>query len=337
MNEALPTLLFPFDRGMLDAPAAGERVLFVGARAGLHLPDGFAAAFHLVQGFRPDYLALERAGFIVTPEAEHEGYDAAILLMTRHRRGNENALAETLQRVKPGGLIVAAGTKTDGAASFRKRMAGLMPLEDHAAKHHGIVFWLRRPDELSPAVTEALAPAGASAAAGFETAPGGFSEDGIDAGSRLLADNLPDDLAGDIADFAAGWGYLATCVAGRFAPRSLDLYEAHFASLEAAKRNMAAHAPGRPCGFFWQDLLGEPVERRYDAIVMNPPFHTGRAAEPGVGGRMIAVAAGALRPGGRLFLVANRPLPYEAAMESAFPRHGEICRDAMFKVLWGRR
>ena len=56
-----------------------------------------------------------------------------------------------------------------------------------------------------------------------------------------------------------------------------------------------------------------------DFIVSNPPFHTqSRADRPDIGQRFIAVAAQALRPGGRLYVVANRHLPYEAALSEAF-------------------
>src|SRR5690606_8671028 len=176
-------------------------------------------------------------------------------------------------------------------------------------------------------VMAALAAPPPRTAEGYETAPGGFSEGAVDPGSRLLADSLPPDIAGEVADFAAGWGYLALRLAQRFTLSALDLYEAHRPSLEAARRNLAAHAPAADCRCFWYDLLLEPPARRYDAIAMNPPFHKSRAAEPDMGRAMIAAAAGALKPGGRLFLVANRGLPYEPAMEGSFARHGELARD----------
>ncbi|TIW22658.1 MAG: methyltransferase, partial [Mesorhizobium sp.] len=88
---------------------------------------------------------------------------------------------------------------------------------------------------------------------------------------------------------------------------------------------------------FWTDLLTETVERRYDAIVMNPPFHSGRAAEPGIGSGMIRAASKALKPGGRLFMVANRQLPYEKVLAAAFSSHAEVARDGMFKVFSARR
>ncbi len=114
----------------------------------------------------------------------------------------------------------------------------------------------------------------------------------------------------------------------------IDLYEADYESLEAAKANLADFAAAR---FFWQDLANEPVPDRYDAIVMNPPFHRGRAAEPGIGRDMIRSAAAALRRGGRLFMVANRELPYEATLGDLFADWRETGREGGFKTFAATR
>ncbi|WP_295808207.1 class I SAM-dependent methyltransferase [uncultured Nitratireductor sp.] len=335
-DTPLATLLFPFERGLIDPPGAEDRVLFLGAPGTFRLPPDFAGDMAAVQGYRPDYLALQRGGFSVTPEPVGEKYDLALLLLGRHRRENEQRLAEALKRTRPGARIVAACAKKDGGGSVRKRMGALLELEDHASKHHGVVFWLRRPDAVETALT--ALNVGKSAADGYITAAGGFSDDGVDPGSAMLVDCLPADLSGAIADFAAGWGYLSVAAVAR-APdvKSLDLYEAHHASLEAARCNMAARAPRMSARFFWQDLLGEPVNERYDVILMNPPFHRGRAAEPDMGHGMIAAAAKALKPRGRLFLVANRQLAYEESLEKHFAAQGELRRDTVFKVLWARK
>lgn len=338
MNDTpLPTLLFPFERGLVEPPSGQDRVLFIGAPGSLRLPEYFAGRLSMVQGFRPDYLALERAGFAVTPEATGENYDMTLVLCGRHRRENEARLAEALKRTKAGGLIVAATAKKDGGGSLRKRVEELLGIEDHASKHHGVVFWLRRPVTPDAAVLASLGDFNGEAD-GFATVAGGFSDDGIDAGSALLASCLPEELSGKIADFAAGWGFLSVASAGRCPGiQSVDLYEAHHASLEAARRNMATHAPQMSARFFWHDLLGEEVSERYDAILMNPPFHRSRAAEPDMGQQMIVSAAKALKPRGKLFLVANRPLPYEEMLSKHFSAHGELLRDGTFKVLWARK
>ncbi|MER9211825.1 class I SAM-dependent methyltransferase [Mesorhizobium sp. M0663] len=334
--EPLKTLFHQFEAGAVSLPRKDERILFLGAEPGFRLPEGFDAKLHLVQGFRPHFRALQASGFAVTPQVEGEAFDAAFVLAGRHRGQNELRVAEAVERAAPGGLIVVAGSKDDGIASLRKHVGALVPLEGHLPKHHGIAFWFRRPADTVAAATLRAANPDLVVEDRFRTAPGMFSFDKIDAGSKLLVENLPNDLRGSVADFCAGWGYVAAEVAARSPGISaLDLYEADFEALEAAKANVGN--TGVEPRFFWIDLLREPVERRYDVVVMNPPFHRSRATEPEIGAGMIRAAGKALKPGGRLFMVANRQLPYEPVLAAAFSSHAELARDGMFKVLSARR
>ena len=163
-----------------------------------------------------------------------------------------------------------------------------------------------------------------------------FSFDRVDAGSKLLVDNLPGDLRGNVADFCAGWGYVAAEVV-RAPPAYQRSTSMRPTSLRWKRQRAISAIQPSVQGFFWTDLLAEPVERRYDAIVMNPPFHRSRAAEPEIGAGMIRAAAKALKPGGRLFMVANRQLPYEPVLSAVFASHAELARDGMFKVFVARR
>ncbi|MEQ1954094.1 class I SAM-dependent methyltransferase [Mesorhizobium sp. CN2-181] len=337
-RESLDTLFYPFNSGALYPPGSDQRVLFLGAEQGFRLREDFAARWSLVQGFRPSFRALQNAGCEVSPISKEENYDAALVLCGRHRGENELRIADAIARTRSGGLIVVAGGKDDGIASVRKRMADLVAVDGHLPKYHGIVFWFPRPDD-GDAIAQTLRDgAKANLVDGrFRTAPGMFSHDRVDAGSKLLAENLPDQLSGRVADFCAGWGYLASEIAERF-PKvtALDLYEADFASLEAAKANLAG-IQSPPLRFLWHDLAGEPVTERYDAIVMNPPFHTGRRAEPELGQVIIKTAVKALKPGGRLYLVANRQLPYEKMLAGSVSEFSEIAGDRAFKVFAARR
>ncbi|MGB3503271.1 MAG: class I SAM-dependent methyltransferase [Mesorhizobium sp.] len=340
-SEAAQTLFHPFHTGDIDLPSNGVRALFIGAEAGMRLPPGFAAELTLVNGFRPAFLDLKRSGHAVLPEPEGQGYGRVLALAGRHRGENEARLAQAILRCADDGVVAMAGGNTDGISSLRKRLAAAgVPVSGHLSKYHGEVFWLSPSAEardhaalLIAAQTEAELVDGR-----FRTAPGMFSHDRIDAGSRLLATHLPDDLKGAAADFCAGWGYLSVELAQRSPSiASIDLFEADHASLEVAKVNMAANAPAVTTAFHWLDLAGETVPRKFDIIVMNPPFHQGRAADPGIGQALIRAASAALVPDGRLFLVANRGLPYEQVLVASFRRSGELARDAAFKVLWARR
>lgn len=336
-RDALKTLFHPFASGTIEPPAEGGRFLFLGAEAGFSLPDGFAASLSAVQGFRPFYRQLQAQRVNTTPEIEGEDYDGALILCGKHKGENEAYIAEALGRVKAGGLIVIAGGKEDGIQSLRKRMEGFGLSVEHMPKYHGVALWFGRPADVGDLIAKLAKPA-VRIDGRFTTSAGMFSHDRIDAGSELLASRLPTDFSGDAADFGAGWGYLSVELATK-SPRieRLDLYEADYAALEAARANLLENCPKVAQRFFWHDLASEPVKDKYDLIIMNPPFHEGHAAEPSLGQAMIKTAASALRSNGRLMLVANRGLPYEPVLAENFREHGETCRNARFKVLWAKK
>jgi 16S rRNA (guanine1207-N2)-methyltransferase len=331
------TLFHPFETGALDIPGSGSRLLFLGAEPGFRVPQGFRAELHLVQGFRPHFRPLEAAGHKVTPRPEGDNFDGALVLAGRHRGLNEAWIAEAVERVTLGGLILVAGSTDDGIASLRKRVAKLVEIEGSLPKYHGVAFWLRRPQDAAGLIS-ALRPEPTLVEGRFHTAPGMFSHDRVDAGSRLLVECLPETAKGVAADFGAGWGYLSAMLAEHIKGlTAIDLYEADYESLEAAKKNLADRPPPPAFGFFWFDLVGEKVERKYDLIVMNPPFHQGRAAEPGIGRTMIKAASSALKPGGQLLMVANRGLPYDQPLKVGFKEFRELRNEGGFRVIGARR
>jgi 16S rRNA (guanine1207-N2)-methyltransferase len=332
-RDAVKTLFHPFVSGMIEAPVQGERVLFLGAESGFILPDGFEADISAVQGLRPLFRQLQAAGVDVAPDIAGENYDAALILCGKHRGQNENHVVEALERVKPAGRIVIAGSKEDGIASMRKALSKLGIETESTPKFHGIALWFNRPQDVTSATTK-LRHDEVTVENRFTAMPGMFSHDRVDAGSELLASRLPADFDGNAADFGAGWGYLSIMLAEK-APRTarIDLFEADWQALEFAKTNLLENCPRLTTRFFWQDLALEPPKEKYDLIIMNPPFHEGHAAEPSLGQAMIKTAAGALRSGGKLLLVANRGLPYETILSSEFRTSGEVCRNARFKVL----
>lgn len=320
MPDRTDTLALALDR---DPPEG--RWLFLNAAPVAALAD----AAH-EQPSRPDYLALERVGRDVAPLAEDRGFDGAALLLTRSRRLNERLLARAWNAVRPGGRVVACGAKTDGVAPLRKWAGERAQIRASLPKHHATAFTLIREGDAWP-VPERLPRQDE-----WWTALGAFSADGPDPASMLLAGHL-DAVEGRVADLGAGWGYLAAKALEHRAGH-VALFEADHAALEAARRNVdAARA-----SFHWHDVAGEPIAERFDAVVMNPPFHAGsgargRAADPALGQRFIARAAEILAPGGRLLMVANHHLPYENELDARFRSWEQLERSGGFKVLSARR
>ncbi len=70
---------------------------------------------------------------------------------------------------------------------------------------------------------------------------------------------------------------------------------------------------------------------------MNPPFHTGQATDVDLGRAFLKVSAASLKRGGKLLLVANRQLPYEAALETSGLAWRKIAEDRIYKVLFAEK
>ena len=65
---------------------------------------------------------------------------------------------------------------------------------------------------------------------------------------------------------------------------------------------------------------------------MNPPFHTGRAADPALGLAFIRAAQRGLAPDGVLWMVANRHLPYDKLLHEVFREVQVLGGDTGFRV-----
>lgn len=311
-----------------DALPPEGRIALFRPTAATDLDDLPRARLHAVQGFFPDAQALKARGLAVSPAAEGP-YVAAFVFLPRAKAEARALLAQACALVVPGGPIWVDGMKTDGVDSVLRDLRGRLPVADPIAKAHGKIFRFA-------ATREALADWAAqpmSPAPGFTTLPGVFSADAVDRGSELLAACLPETLPARMVDLGAGWGWLAAQVLARKGVERLDLVEAEHSALECSKMNISdprAH-------FHWADATSFKLENRPLGVVMNPPFHTARAADPGLGAAFIRAAAGLLSLSGTLWMVANRHLPYDEVLRACFHEVTEITpptgRDGVFRII----
>ncbi len=273
----------------------------------------------VLTGFKPDQDHFA-ASHSITPAAP---YAAAIVCLPRSREAARGLIARAAAEVAPGGWIAVDGQKTDGIDTALKDLRGRVDLSESLSKAHGKLASFPAGGDLSDW------RATPHRVAGFQTLPGIFSADGPDPGSVLLAAALPAKLGGKIADLGAGWGFLAAEILKRPGVKRLDLVEAEADALDCARVNIA-DARAR---FHWADAKAWRPETLLDAVVMNPPFHTGRAADPALGADFIRAARRMLAPDGSLWLVANRHLPYDAVLSDCFLEVRDVVRDSGFRVI----
>lgn len=293
--------------------------------ADLSALDGVAA----LATFRPDHDRLAARMPVVTemPGAAEGAFASAIVFAQRSRALTRAMLHDAARMLPPGAPIWLDGAKTDGVEAALRAVRAWAPVDAVVSKAHGKLAVLRA---AAPPADWAAAPMEVD---GMETVPGVFSEGKVDPGSRALAAALP-PLKGVVCDLGAGWGWLSARVLASPDVASLDLVEAEALALDCARRNVADPR----ATFRWEDATA--WEGRYDAVVCNPPFHAagaGRAADPALGQAFLAAAAGMLAPGGRLVAVANRHLPYEAALRTRFAEVVALREGGGYKVLDARR
>lgn len=306
------------------------RVLVIGAGAD-HPAARIWPGAHFVTPIQPDHDRLAAAGCKVAPDLSSVvgPFDLAVLAMPRARARATAWVASAAALLEPGGRLAVDGAKTDGIDSLYRALRTRLVATDTLTKGHGRIFSGRiGGDRLTD-----LTPPAMAAAPGFQTAPGVFSADGIDAGSAALAAALPAALRGRVADLGAGWGWLSAQILARDGVTALHMVEADHMALQAARANV----PDPRAQAHWADATAWQAPVPLDAVVMNPPFHTGRAPDASLGQAFIAAAARLLAPQGGLWLVANRHLPYETTLETLFSEWRMLDSPTGFKILHATR
>ena len=325
-----PRLMLPFDDGTIDLPASGQIVII---RAFGTYPDLPKDRILCVQGLFPAHQSLANAGFVTSPKLP-ETAAMAVLHITRAKDETRALLARAYEMLEPDGLLLVDGSKTDGVESLLKEAKKRIPVAGQVSKAHGKVFWLYKQEGGTPFADWVDATNPAKNADGYFTSAGVFSADGIDLGSAELAPVFAGKLKGKVADLGAGWGWLSAQALQTCADISaIDLIEAEQAALNCARLNITDER----ASFRWADATRPVSKKNYDAIITNPPFHTGRKADPSLGRAFIAAAATILKPTGQMYLVANRQLAYEATLDANFARWEVISQSSRYKVIHARK
>jgi 16S rRNA (guanine1207-N2)-methyltransferase len=339
-DAPVQALLHPFLIGRLNWPT-GASVLFMNARAGAALWPQEWPGLVCVQEHKPEVDALLNAGFAMLAADSAERYRLVLLLPPRQREHARACYVRALDRLAADGILVVAQANREGAKSCEDDLRRLCGPLQVLSKHQCRVFWTGPESRLDPVLADAWRELDAPrpiADGRFLSRPGVFAWDRIDPASQLLVDHLPPELSGPVADLGAGWGFLASELLRRCPQvETLDLYEADARALDLARRNLAAEASRISLGLHWHDVTSG-LPRHYQNIVCNPPFHAQQARERiDLGQAFLSVAAKALLPGGRLWLVANRHLPYEALLADQFDEVRTLAQTGAYKVIVARR
>ncbi len=162
-----------------------------------------------------------------------------------------------------------------------------------------------------------------------------FSGDRLDGGSQLLLSTLTQtEPAQEVVDLACGNGVLGLAAIAAGITSSVTFCDESAMAIESARLNcdqLAARGDAS-VQFHHGDGLLE-LTTRPDLILCNPPFHLHHVVDEFAGQRLLRQCAKALKPGGRLLLVANRHLKYTPLLRRYFARVERLVEDKRF-IVW---
>jgi 16S rRNA (guanine1207-N2)-methyltransferase len=151
----------------------------------------------------------------------------------------------------------------------------------------------------------------------FMTDAGVFSKGELDVGSRLLLDALP-ALSGGVLDIGCGWGAIGVAIAKANKQSRVTMVDVNRRALDLCRDNCQRN--GVTAEVIESDGMAEVLDRKFDAIVTNPPIRAGKQ----VIYKMFADAAVSLNVGGALYLVIRKQQGAESCVKYLKTLFGEV-------------
>ncbi len=321
------------DRPLLaDCAAPASPVVEIGGWefAGRH--DGWAVLF-----WRVDFRAARAAGVRARPEVGdlEPGSQGCVAVHCQRSRDHTRVdLAAAWELLAPDGRLLLVGHNDRGVRSMARELETELAQtgEILVNRSRGRVVAFTRADERT--LTAPAANAIAVEDLELQAPPGVFSAGHLDPGTAMLLARLDACTAPErVLDCCCGIGPLGLCALRRWPTARAVLVDADHRAVMAAWENAESAGLSSRCDASWWES-GEPLPyvEPFDLVLINPPAHRGDAVDVSAGLAAVQAAAAALAPGGSLMLVANRRLPYEAAL-GAFGAVERLEEQDGYKVL----
>lgn len=172
---------------------------------------------------------------------------------------------------------------------------------------------------------------------------GVFSHNQVDEGSALLIETLSQHLprlpTGQVLDLGCGYGLLGAWLLKQRPDLQLTACDVNGFALQATRNTLAANQlPGQVIAAdIFKGVESHTPAKGFNLILSNPPFHTGKNTDYSLATRLISQAPAFLQPGGQLWLVANRFLPYAEQLQQAFGQFQVMAENNKFRVYLATR
>ena len=160
----------------------------------------------------------------------------------------------------------------------------------------------------------------------------GFNK--VDVGSKLLISVFKEQLAqtskhGSLLDLGCGYGYLSI-EARKLGFSPIDATDNNAAAIRACEENFKRYDI---TGQVIADNCGEQLQKQYDVVLCNPPFHQGFDHNKDLIDHFVKNASKRVKKGGFALFVVNQFIGIEKSTKKHFTNTHLIVKNKGFKVL----
>ena len=309
--------LFVADENCLDMPFQniGDNVRLVTNRFDIATQ---ATAEHVTTGFSDFDFSACRA----------ESLDSVVYRISKEKAVVHHIANCAASALKHGGTFWLFGGKQEGIKTFAKTIANLLGAPPNIRKE-GQYYLVRltkatlAPDPLDDRQYRELRQIFSFNALPVVSKPGLFGWDKIDKGSELLANYLPDFFSNatfanppSLLDLGCGYGYISL-MAHQLRQFTVTATDNCAAAIAACRENFVIH---QIQGEVIADDCASDIDKGFDFILCNPPFHQGFQQEQQLTDKFLTNSRRLLNNGGRALFVVNQFVPLDSLAVPLFKK-----------------
>ena len=244
--------------------------------------------------------------------------------------------------LRPGGKLHLAGMKKEGVKTYIEKANALFGGNSTTTINgSGIrTATLEKREQATPAPLDdkqyqELRAIADGSEIEIYSKPGIFGWNKIDEGSRFLVSYLNTFIQSfghspqNILDLGCGYGYLSIMASRNFSG-TIVATDNNAAALDACKKNFKAQEID---GKVIAADCGAEIEKQFDIILCNPPFHQGFTTNNNITNKFLSNTLKLLSANGKALFVVNQFIPLEKKATGLFSHIETMATNGSFKLV----